>query len=80
MSSASEINALHNQAMDAADRAFHAGMHGDYTTAETLFQEAFRVERQAIMLLTERLVAISLAGNPPAPLSNKLRNLLEEAD
>jgi hypothetical protein len=105
MSSVSEINALHNQAMDAAGRAFHADIHGDYAAAETLFREAFESERRAAMLLldspaeptrsvllrsaaslaldcrefreAERLIAIGLAGNPPAPISDELRDLLE---
>jgi len=105
MSSASEINALHSQAMDAAGRAFHADIHGDYAIAETLFQEAFELERRAAMLLVdtqteptrsvllrsaaslaldchefreaERLIAIGLAGNPPVPISDELRDLLE---
>jgi len=105
MSSAAEINALHSQAMDAAGRAFHADIHGDYATAETLFREAFELERRAAMLLVdtqteptrsvllrsaaslaldchefreaERLIAVGLAGNPPAPISDELRDLLE---
>jgi hypothetical protein len=105
MSNASEINALHAQAMDAAGRAFHADIHGDYATAETLFREAFELERRAALLVAEtnteptrsvllrsaaslaldchefreaeRLVAIALAGNPPASISDELRDLLE---
>lgn len=105
MSSAAEINALHSQAMDAAGRAFHADIQGDYATAETLFREAFELERRAAMLLAdtqteptrsvllrsaaslaldcrefreaERLIAIGLVGNPPAPISDELRDLLE---
>jgi len=105
MSSASEINALHSQAMDAAGRAFHADIHGDYAMAETLFREAFELERRAATALVytqieptrsvllrsaaslaldchdsreaERLIAIGLAGNPPAPIADELRDLLE---
>ncbi len=105
MNSPSEINTLHNQAMDAAGRAFHADIHGDYATAETLFREAFDLERRAAMLVldapaeptrsvllrsaaslalgcrefreAERLIAVGLAGNPPAPISDELRDLLE---
>ena len=101
----SEINALHSQAMDAAGRAFHADLHGDYATAEMLFREAFESERRAALLVAdtdteptrsvllrsaaslaldchefreaERLVAIGLAGNPPTPISDELRDLLE---
>lgn len=105
MSSPGESNALHGQAMDAAGRAFHADIHGDYATAETLFREAFELERRAAMQLVdtqteptrsillrsaaslaldcrefreaERLVAVGLSGDPPAPISDELRDLLE---
>jgi hypothetical protein len=106
MSTSSEINALHNRAMDAASRAFYADIHGDYGTAETLFREAFTLEQKAALYLVddvtaeptrsvllrsaatlavdchefreaERLVAIGLAGNPPTPLSDELRDVLE---
>ena len=101
----SEINALHSQAMDAAGRAFHSDLHGDFATAETLFREAFEAERRAALLVAdsdaeptrsvllrsaaslaldcheyreaERLIAIGLAGNPPTPISDELRDLLE---
>jgi len=53
MSKASQVNDLHNRAMDAAGRAFHADIHGDYATAETLFQEAFQLEREAALLLVD---------------------------
>ena len=106
MSSASEINALHSQAMEAAGRAFYADIHGDYPTAETLFRKAFELERRAALLLiddtqaeptrsvllrsaaslavdchefreAERLVAVALAANPPSPVADELRDLLE---
>ena len=106
MSNVSEINALHAQAMDAAGRAFYADVHGEYQSAETLFREAFELERRAALALledtnaeptrsvllrsaaslavdchdfreAERLVAIGLAGNPPTPISDELRDLLE---
>jgi hypothetical protein len=106
MNTPGEINALHSQAMDAAGRAFHADIHGDYSKAETLFREAFELERQAAILLledttaeptrsillrsaaslavdchefreAERLIAIGLAGNPPTPISDELRDVLE---
>lgn len=101
----SEINSLHRQAMDSAGRAFQADIHGDYATAETLFREAFDLERRAALLVTdssveptrsvllrsaaslavdchefreaERLIAIGLSGNPPPPIADELRNLLE---
>jgi len=91
--------------MDAAGRAFHADIHGDYATAEALFREAFELERRAATALVdtqieptrsvllrsaaslaldchdtreaERLIAIGLAGNPPAPIADELRDLLE---
>jgi hypothetical protein len=54
MSSPAEINALHNKAMDLAGRAFHADIHGDYPTAESLFKDAFDLERRAALLVVDQ--------------------------
>lgn len=106
MTNPAEVNALHNKAMDLAGKAFRADIHGEYATAESLFQEAFDLERQAALLVVdepnaeptrsvllrsaatlavdchefreaERLIAIALAGNPPAEIAEELRDLLE---
>jgi len=53
MTKATQVNALHNRAMELAGRAFHADVHGDYSTAETLFRDAFEEERQAALLLAD---------------------------
>src|SRR5689334_14289473 len=47
MTSITEINALHAKAMELAGRAFQADLHAAYAAAETLFREAFELERQA---------------------------------
>ena len=53
MSKITEINSLHNQAMDAAGQAFYADIHGDLSTVQKLFREAFELERRAASLLTD---------------------------
>jgi hypothetical protein len=53
MSSPSQINALHNKAMDLAGQALHADHHGEYARAESLFQEAYGLERKAALLVVE---------------------------
>src|SRR5258708_5237963 len=53
MTSPGQVNALHNKAMELAGRAFHADLHGDYPSAESLFREAFDLERQAALLLVD---------------------------
>jgi hypothetical protein len=53
MTTPSQINALHNKAMELAGRAFHADLHGEYAAAESLFREAFDAERQAALLLVD---------------------------
>ena len=42
-----EINDSHQRAMEAAGRAFRADLEGDYQLAESLFREAYDLERNA---------------------------------
>jgi hypothetical protein len=53
MTSAAEVNALHDKAMDLAGKAFRADIHGEYATAESLFKEAFNLERRAALLVVD---------------------------
>jgi len=55
MSDVAQINRLHKAAMDAANDAYVADLHGDDVRAETLFREAFDKERQAALLLRDEL-------------------------
>lgn len=53
------VNRLHDQAMDAAGRAFEADLRGDFALTEKLFHEAFEAERQAA-----ELVAVDKTAEP----------------
>ncbi|QDT91748.1 hypothetical protein [Gimesia algae] len=55
MSKVATINNLHNNAMDAANKAYVADLHGDFNLAESLFREAFEKEREAAILLKNDL-------------------------
>jgi hypothetical protein len=47
----SNINEIHEQAMDLAEHAFVARLHGDTIRAKELFEQAFRHESEAAQLL-----------------------------
>ena len=57
MSNVAIINKLHKEAMDAANEAYVADLHGDDARAETLFREAFEKEREAALLLKDDVQA-----------------------
>lgn len=52
-----QIDQLHNQAMDLAENAFLAQQQGDKTAFVQLSREAFLLERAAAMLLQNQLDA-----------------------
>lgn len=57
MSKEKQINALHKDAMEIAGQAFKADIHGDFEKAQSLFEKAFELERQAALMLVDDLDA-----------------------
>ena len=97
----SNLNEIHQQAMELAEQAFVARRRDDFVTARSLAYRAFVLEKQAAdqaqteptrsvlhrsaatLALdcgeyreAERLVAAALAGTPPEPIANELREVL----
>lgn len=98
----SNLNEIHQQAMDLAEQAFTARRRNDTAAARSLAYRAYLLEKQAAELSeteptrsvlhrsaatlaldcgeyreAERLVATALAGSPPEPIANELREVLD---
>ncbi|BAU14872.1 hypothetical protein LEP3755_54270 [Leptolyngbya sp. NIES-3755] len=67
----SQIQSLHQQAMDLAEAAAVARLRGALEEATQFTRQAFEQETQA----AERLIATALSGNPPVEIAEELKDL-----